>query len=135
MPDRTDNAELIRLGYEAMNRGDFESAAESIHPEVEWLDPPEMPDAGTVRGIEALKEVWAGYFEQFDEVRFETDEIVDRGDVVFHAIRLSGTGRTSRARVEMTWYQVSRIGPDGLTRRLENFLDREQARRAAGIGD
>jgi len=128
-----DNAETVRRGYEAMNRRDFEAAAEGIHPDVEWSDPPEMPEVRTVKGVEAVKEVWAQNLEPFDKFRFETLEFIDRGDVSFHAIKLTGTGRTSGAPVEMVWFQVTHNDAEGLAVRLENYLDRERAREAAGL--
>ena len=111
LPPMEDNAEIVRRGYEAMNRRDFEAAAANIHPEVEWVDPPEMPEAGAANGIEEVKEIWAQNLEPFDEFRFETEELIDRGDLIFHVLRLIATGRSSGAPVEMTWFQVPASTP------------------------
>jgi ketosteroid isomerase-like protein len=131
--ERLDNAEITRRGYAAMNRRDFEAASADLHPEVEWFDPPEMPEARNVKGIEAVKAIWNQNLEPFDEFTFETLEYVDRGKLTFHQIKLCGTGRASGAPVEMVWFQVSHIDDDGRTVRFENYLDEAAAREAAGL--
>jgi ketosteroid isomerase-like protein len=128
-----DSAEIVRRGYEAMNRRDFEAAAEGMHPEVEWVDPPGMPEVRQVKGVEALKQAWAQNLEPFDQFGFETLEFIDCGELWFHAIKLTGTGRTSGVPVEMVWYQVSHLDPEGRVLRLENYLDRDRALEAAGL--
>jgi ketosteroid isomerase-like protein len=125
------NWERTRLGYEAMNRGDFDAVLENVDPDVVWVD--ELPDQrGEIGGREAVKQVWNEAFEAFDDVRFETEEFIDGGDRIFHAIRLTGKGRGSGAPTEMRWYQVSFMGPGGLTIRFENYFDRARALEAAG---
>jgi ketosteroid isomerase-like protein len=126
-----DNAEITRRSYEAMNRGDFDAAAANIHPEVEWLNPPELAEVRIVKGIEAVKGIWRNYVEPFDEFKFETLEFIDRGELTFHALKLTGTGHTSGATVEMTWYQVAHLDGDGRVVRVENYLDPAQAREAS----
>ena len=127
----SDNWERTRAGYEAMNRGDFDAALEMVDPEVVWVD--ELPDQhGEIRGREAVKQVWQGAFDAFDDVRFETDEFIDQGDRAFHAIRITGKGRGSGALTEMRWYQASFLGPGGQAIRFENYTDRARALDAAG---
>jgi ketosteroid isomerase-like protein len=124
----------IRRGYDAMNRGDFDAATEHMAADVEWHDPPELPDRRPpFRGRDALKQAWREYYEPFDDVTFEVGEIAVAEDRAFVELTLSGTGESSGARTSMTWYQVGYLGPDGTTLRLENYLERDRARSAAGL--
>jgi ketosteroid isomerase-like protein len=34
-----ENVEVVRRGYEAFNRGDFDAAMEVVHPEIEFVLP------------------------------------------------------------------------------------------------
>jgi len=129
----TSDRERARIAYEAMNRGDFDGALQTLAPDIEWTDPPEWPERRDVQGREAVKEMWLRSVEPFESFRFETLEFIEGADRSFHALRLSGTGTGSGAPVEMLRYQVSFAGPDGLAARLENYFDRDQALRAAGI--
>jgi ketosteroid isomerase-like protein len=128
-----DLAELTRRGYEAMNRGDFDNAARALHPEVRWRAAPGMPESQDGNGVEAVKAIWAAMVEPFEQFNFETREFVDLGELSFHEIRLSAVGRGSGAPVEMTWFQVAHFDQNGLVTEFENYLDRVQAREAAGL--
>ena len=52
-----DNVERIREVVAGLNRGDFETAIERSHPDVEWQSLDVFPDAGTHHGRRQLKVV------------------------------------------------------------------------------
>jgi ketosteroid isomerase-like protein len=45
----------MREGYEAFNRGDFDAATELMHPEIEFKRAEIAPEAGEIRGAEAMR--------------------------------------------------------------------------------
>jgi ketosteroid isomerase-like protein len=48
-----ENAELVRRAYEAWNEGGPEAAKQFWAEDVEFQDPPPLPDARVVRGRDA----------------------------------------------------------------------------------
>jgi hypothetical protein len=62
-----ENVEVVRSAYEAFARGDFETALELFHPDIEWHDP-DRPGGGTYHGHEGLirnLEEWLEGWEEF----------------------------------------------------------------------
>jgi ketosteroid isomerase-like protein len=53
---------LTRL-YEAFNRKDIEAVVGSLHPEIDW---PNVFGEGRVRGLPALRQMWADWFSKID---------------------------------------------------------------------
>jgi ketosteroid isomerase-like protein len=133
MRRRGQNAELARRAFEAANRGDLDAAFAHVHPDVEYVDPPEAPERRSVRGREAMKRLYAETLESFESFKFHFGDFIDAGDRTFHVLRLEGKGKESGAAVEMVWHQVAFIGPDGRVIRFENYLDRRRALEAAGL--
>jgi ketosteroid isomerase-like protein len=64
---------------EAFNRGDFDVVLAAFADDVEYEPPPPLPDAGPLRGREAVLSYWRGIFERFDENRIENVEVVETG--------------------------------------------------------
>src|SRR5262245_8629296 len=77
-----ENVEMVRRGYEAFNRGDYEGVDVYIHPEIEFHTYAQSPQAGVYRGKEAVRKYNEDLFGQFESVRVEVDELLDAGDLV-----------------------------------------------------
>jgi ketosteroid isomerase-like protein len=72
---------------------------------------------------------WA---ETFEDIEFEGREMIDAGDRVFAWIRISGRGAVSGIPVEMEQAQVWMFR-DGKVVRVEEYFDRAEGVRAAGL--
>ena len=106
---------------------------ENLDPEVEFHEDPRFPEAGVYRGIEAVREYWGRFTGSFDEFAFEPEDFVDlEGDRVLVLFRLKARGKDSGATAETRpgWIYTIR---NGLTVRIDAFLDREEAREAARL--
>lgn len=142
-----ENVELMRRAFEdASGRGGPTAGAldaldadsmtvffENLDPEVEFHEDPRFPEAGVYRGIEALREYWGRFTGSFEEFGFEAEDFVDLGgDRVLILLRLTTRGKDSGARVEARpgWIFTIR---NGLTVRIDAFLDREEALEAVGL--
>lgn len=130
MSDR--DIETLRLGYEAVSRGDWDSPTQFAHPGFELQTAERIVNPGTYRGVEAVRRFFEDLFAPFEEVVVEPEEFFVRGDqiVVFVATRLRPAG--SSAAVE------NRIGHlwtirDGKAIRLQIFPRREDALEAAEL--
>jgi ketosteroid isomerase-like protein len=120
---------------DALDRDALERAFEFFHPEIEVREDPRFPEAGVFRGREAVRGYFAQFTEQFDEFRFEFEDVLDAGDervvLLFH---VHGRGKDSGAVFEEhpAWIQTIR---DGKAVLIEAFLDRGEALTAAGLDE
>ena len=126
--------EMLRGGYEAFNRGDWDAATRLAHPEFELQTADRAVSPGTYRGANAARRFFEDLFEPFEEVIIEPQEFYERGDqiVVFLLARFRPIG--SSAFVE------NRIGHlwtmrEGKVARLAVFPKREDALEAAGLSE
>ncbi len=130
--ERIDLEDLRRV-YEAFGRRDWDEASSLMDPEIEWFDPDQMAGGGTHQGKEAVQRNWHVTFEEnFSEFGLEPTECLPSGDKLFvHAV-LSGRSFHQGLDVSMDLFQVLTIR-NGLIIRLESFLGRDEALRAAGL--
>ena len=126
------NAERVRAGYEAFNRGDVDAALEGFHPDVEWSVLAMLPDLEHYRGHEAVRRFWRTWQETFAGFQIEVEELIDVGDRVLVLIAASGRGSGSGAPVRTpTFGQVWTFDGDLVTR--VEMLTEPEAREAVGL--
>ena len=116
----------IREGYEAFNRGDFDAAAEQLHPDVSFQRVADVE--GSLEGQEAVRanmtpDVWQRQELEIHRLEAIGEHIVV--DATFHA-EGSGSGIT----LDQVGYHVWRIR-DGKAAEFRFFLDRDEAVAAA----
>jgi ketosteroid isomerase-like protein len=127
-----ENVERTRRAFEAIARGDFAFVQELMAPEVVIVQPPEVPDAKTYEGRDAVMRSWEDWPMQWDDFRMELLDVIDvDDDTVISVTRQRGRGRDSGIEMEFDVYFVGHAR-DGLTTRMEMFFNREQALDAAG---
>jgi ketosteroid isomerase-like protein len=131
-----EDVEIVRQGYEALNRGDVEAVLAMCEPAIECRLPEGGLSAGTLRGREALHEFLQSYIEAFESFQLAPEEILDAGNRVLVFLRLSGRGRGSGLAVEVRPTHVWTMR-DGKAIRVEAFTEseREAALKAAGLPD
>jgi uncharacterized protein len=96
-----ENVALLRKGYEAWNRGDYEAVLALLDPEVEWQFPEGGLNTGTLHGREAVGKFFESFGEAFEELRFEPEEIFESDDRVVAIVRLVARGRGSGVELEV----------------------------------
>jgi ketosteroid isomerase-like protein len=98
------NVEIVRRVAEVIDREGFEAAfpvfAEVAHPGVEWREDPSWPDAGTYRGLDAIRRLMLDRLDSFDFDQ-QTEELIDAGERVVELVRWRGRGTQSGAQGEM----------------------------------
>jgi ketosteroid isomerase-like protein len=122
---------LLRRGYEALERGDFETVRGMVSSQIEVRDRPESPDAGVHHGRAGLQEVLDAGNETFEQLHVVPERFVESGDQVAVVVLLRGHGRGSGVPVE------ERIGHlwtfvDEEARLLQVFTDPGDALAAVG---
>jgi uncharacterized protein len=129
-----ENVEIVRAVYEAVNRGEFETANSYMHPEIEFHTYAQSPQAGVYRGKEAVLKYNVDLFEQFESIRFEVDELVDAGDRVIvvttqHAVPKGGQ-QEMRVHVAEVW-----VVRDGLLAERRSYSTKPDALEAVGLSE
>jgi uncharacterized protein len=131
--DRIDTEEF-RLDYEALSRGDWDRAQRLHHPQIEWHDLPELPDAGVHRGREAVRHRVYQATSDLGEWRVEPQEFIPAGDKLIVESRMCTKVRHTGLEFDFDLFQVWTFR-DGLAIRQQMFRQREQALEAAGLSE
>jgi ketosteroid isomerase-like protein len=128
-----ENAELIRLAYQAYANGDPPAMLELVDPDLEWtyLDPAlEHPTPQVCHGRHELEQVLRSWAEHGR--RAELEEVISSGELVMLGVRTPGDDahhgwcRGARA------YSVFTVR-EGRVVALCDCRDRQEALRLAGI--
>jgi ketosteroid isomerase-like protein len=132
-PWTDDNVDVIRRGYDLVNRVGPDGAREFMDPDIVLEMPEGVLDAGTYYGREATMRVWHAYFDEFEQFRWEVERLFGVEDRVFLRVRERGRGRQSRVEVDwQRWWVYTVRG--GLIVRAQFFLDESSALDAVGLG-
>ena len=89
-----ENVEVIRGMYDAFNRAD-PASVEFLHPEAVLHQNLDMPGAGSYFGREEFVRGIVSFMGDWDDLRFEPQEIEEAGDRVVVRMRAWGRGRVS----------------------------------------
>jgi ketosteroid isomerase-like protein len=87
------DVDRARAAYEAFGRGHVESLAEWLDPEVEWIEPSELPGAQTYRGRDRVLRYLASVFELWDEFVVEPESFDSVGGDLLIAIQIRAQAR------------------------------------------
>jgi ketosteroid isomerase-like protein len=129
-----ENVEIVRILYEAVNRGDWSSASHLVHPDFEWTTSDRVPNAGTYRGLEEVRRFFEDQRRPFEEVVSEPERFVECDDRIVALALLRSKPRGSDAIIE------SRIGHlwtmrDGKAVSCKAFAKRDEALEAVGLSE
>jgi ketosteroid isomerase-like protein len=129
--------ELIRQGYDAINRGAWEAAVENVDPDVEWIVPDILPDSAgrSYRGPEGVKTFLETWREVFPDFRVEIEEMIDFDEHVLVMARVGGQGRDSGAEVKSPSFPHVWTFREGKVVRLEMFPRKAVALEALGLSE
>ena len=67
-----ENVDVIRRGYDVINREGPDGARAFMDPEIVLEMPDGLIDAGSYRGREATMRTWHAYFDEFEDFRCST---------------------------------------------------------------
>ena len=127
----------VRLGLEALNRGDTEAGLLLLHPDVESNWPPQLATVGVepkIRGRDERIRFQDNWNAEWGGLSFETEELFVAGERVLILGRSRGIGLSSSvpAETETAWlYTVSA----GKAIREDIFLDHGEALKVAGLSE
>jgi ketosteroid isomerase-like protein len=106
-----EKVEVVRRQFEALGRGDVDAATEYWSPEIDWRAAEgAADDVGVMRGTQALRRYYEDWFEMFDELRAEVEEVIaESPEYCAVVVRNSGRARGSSALVRGRYYVVCRV--------------------------
>lgn len=121
----------LHAGYDAFNRGDFDSAAALFHPDAEFIP---VGGQAPIRGADQIR-AWMEP-SAFERQVIELREIVVNGDKALLLLHSEIRGAGSGIEMEVDAWNVMTRNSDGLITRMETFVlhDEAEARAAAGLG-
>jgi ketosteroid isomerase-like protein len=122
----------LRRVYEAYSRGDFDTAMQLAHPEIELIPP---GGQSSLRGAEAVRR-WMEPDALLDQ-RVELLDCRINGNRALIRQRSVARGAKSGIEIDIKMWAVWTLNEDGLATRIEAFLIDEEsaALEAAGLSE
>ncbi len=122
----------LRRIYEAFSRGDFDTAIEIAHPEIEFVPP---GGQSSLRGADAVR-AWMEP-DAFDEQQIEPLEFSVQGNKVLVRQHAKARGAGSGIELDIENCVIWTLNDDGLATRIESFLPHQEAEalEAAGLSE
>ena len=118
------NAEIARRGFEAALRGDLDSIAEMLHPDVKWHGGDPTDPAACHNRTEALAFMRQG---RMLRTRPELVDVLDAGDKVVLITRRTGEDGEPELTANLTTFR------DGKAIEMVHYPNPDDARAAAGL--
>ena len=133
-----EHIDLIRRGFEAFNRGDWDTALEFVAEDVVWgAYLASMDGERVIFGPESLRRTWQAQREDLggEELKVEARDIRDLGaGSLLVKLRVTGRGSASGVPVQVEYVQLWTIR-GGLVVRLDNYASEAEALEAAGLSE
>ena len=117
---------------DAFNRLDLDSVIADLDPDAELHEWPEAPGAQCYRGAEGVRAALESWFETWEWMRVEIEDVFDVDDHVLVTLHQRARGKTSEAEVEIRSFNVYTFR-EGKVIGIRLFLERDSALEAAGI--
>ena len=124
--------ELARSAVERWNADDLEAIYADWDPEIIMRPDPNFPEAGELFGVSAVRRFFEDQRKFMGPGRVEILEEHDLGERCLMRIRQNVEAPASGVRSSYDWSLLS-TAPAGKIIRIEFFIDREQALKAAGV--
>ena len=122
-----DLVELARQVADAMSGRDGDSMMSYFATDAVMLGA-----TGTQDGAAAIRDVWEGWSDAFEELHVEVDELLDLGNGVSFAVAINlARPKGSSGEIRQRLGFVIARGADGLIVRWESYPDIDEARAAA----
>ena len=129
-----ENVEVVERAVAAVNARDIERYLACCTPDIEMRTP--LADiGGAYEGLDGIRRFFADIEDAAPEFRLELERVVAIGrDRVLAFVLTSASGRTSGLPVDTPAGNVYHL-VDGKIRRLQIFVDRQEALAALGLSE
>ena len=114
------NMTTVREWAEAFNRWDIDAMVAASHPEFRLHEWPDAPGARSYEGQDAIKEGISTWFESWEWMKVEVQDMREAGEKVLVTLHQRAAGKGSAVVVEVDTYNVFEF-EDGRLRELHLF--------------
>jgi ketosteroid isomerase-like protein len=128
------NAEVVRRGIDAFNRGEVEELLLYANPEIELNVTIDAAERNVYRGHEGVRTWFADTFATFEDIRTEVSELRDLGDRIVLLGRTRAQERDSGALRDSPAGWIFTLS-GGTVMNAESFASRAETLEAAGLQD
>ena len=70
------NADNVRRGYEAWNRGDVEGVLTFLDPKIEWHGYTHLPESGTLAGRDEVRAWLERFLDAWEQLDIDVTELM-----------------------------------------------------------
>lgn len=130
-----ENVEIVRRVFEATIRGEGSQVLEFYDPEVDLEARGSLANligGGVYHGHDGIRRFYRAYYEAWEHVDYEIEELIDAGEYVVSIVTNRGRGRASGVALDWPVPGVWTV-KDGKVVRVVFFSSREEALEAAGL--
>lgn len=132
-----ENVEIVRRAFEATNRGQGPAVLLEFYDADVELDARgtalgQLVGGGVYRGHQGVRHFFRRYYEAWEQVDYEIEELIDAGEHVVAVVNNRCRGRGSGITLEWQAPSIWTIR-GGKIIRLVFFMSREEALRAARV--
>jgi ketosteroid isomerase-like protein len=131
-PMSQENGELVRRAYEAWNQGGPEAATPFWAEDVEFHDPPNLPDSRVVRGRDAVAAYLTDQVDVVGDMKLTLVDLRVLGEAVVMRMEVTMKGAESGVDVPGEIGQIVEVA-DGRLHRIRMFMTWDEALEAAGL--
>ncbi len=136
MASAKQNLEIVRRVYEALANRDGAMLRELYDPEIEWDNSRgaygELAGVRVAHGLEELRAGFREWYEAWEDIRFDCQELIEVDDRVISVVTTRGRGRLSGIEVQLTNAGIWTIR-NGKVLRTVWFPTREEALKGAEL--
>jgi ketosteroid isomerase-like protein len=128
---------LLRLGFEAANRGDYAVTFSLYDRDIEFIPPTGLiglGDQALYRGLQARVRYEHDWRGQWGDFRYEPDELRDLGDRLLVIGRISSSGLSSGAAIDTDFANVFTLSA-GRVIGEHVYFNRAEALEAVGLAE
>lgn len=125
-----ENVERVRASYEFSDR-EQEPDFDLLHPDIRWHTRADLPDTTTYHGHDGAATLMAEWFEAFEDLHVDLEELIDANDRVVAVLRLHGRVKGSAHEVDMSETHVLTMR-DGQVTEIREYATKSEALRTVG---
>jgi ketosteroid isomerase-like protein len=127
------NVEIVRQVYECVNKRQWDRLGELLDPDVaQYGTVGGVEEGSVVHGRGAITQLYESEADAWDRQRIEPERLIDAGDRVIVFQREYQRGRSSGLELVVETASVIDVR-DGRVVRIQGYMDRDAALRAAGL--
>jgi ketosteroid isomerase-like protein len=126
------NAEIVRAAFDAWDRGDHDAWVEAFDAEADFYPLRAQLEGRPYHGHDGLRSFVNELSEEWDEIRFEVEDVRELGERIVGSGRFKARGRGSGVELDVPlgWFGEMR---DGKIVYARMFSDPADAYEAAGV--